>query len=130
MLRPGGGLALLSTREDGDQGPWHDGLDEIVDARVGRTRNPRSVHSTAVFAASPLFGELHEEGFPWPVETTVDQFVARTASYSRVASQPADERAAILAEVRARLERNLAEAGGQSTFTVDYRTRIVWSRVV
>jgi ubiquinone/menaquinone biosynthesis C-methylase UbiE len=125
VLTDGGGLALLRNPEDGEQGDWHEGLDEFGPRR-GRERHPaHSSNWMAVLEQSPLFTDLGEESFPWEVETTVDQYVDRVASFSRLAALPAEEREHTLDQVRAQLEQNLATLSLE-TFAVRYRSRLTW----
>ncbi len=128
VLVAGGGVALLGNPESREQGPWHDGVEAVIDAGRPGGSVSRSSEWPQIFAESGLFGELTQETFDWEIRNTVDQYAARVGSMSAAAILPAEQRAKLLADVRAHIRQNLA-ASGETTFAVRYRTRIAWSRL-
>jgi len=99
VLRPGGHLAVLFNKLDGDEADWMKELFEVV-TRFGlpHQRMPSKVSWREALEAQ--FGELEvEEGRH---EQTVDreQLIAQLASFSWIGGLPADQRAAALDAAR------------------------------
>ncbi len=114
VLRPGGGLAILGNRRDLSDsfqaavqqivGPYLPGLEKLLDW-------------IPILEASPLFGPM--ETFEAPFEQVFDAegLAERVGTISYVARLPAEERAEVLARVRA-----LGEAQPDPELVFRYRT--------
>jgi hypothetical protein len=76
------------------------------------------------------FDPLSSAAFDNPVPQDLDTMLARVASTSYVSALPDGERAAVLAEVTAILERGPLAAGSSSdgSFVEPYRTELFWCR--
>lgn len=114
MLRPGGGLAIIRVYRDLRQP-----LQSAAQAIIGRYLPDEGEleHWLPVLEASPLFGPLDRR------EGTLEQWfdaeglAERIGTISYVARLPGDDRAAVLAQVRA-----LGEAQPETPFPFRYRT--------
>jgi SAM-dependent methyltransferase len=125
VLGPGGRLALLWNQRD-DEVDWVARISAIVNRREGDAPRYRTGLWRAAFDAAPgLFGPLAERHFRhvhWlPREGVVD----RVASISFVAALPDAERAPVLAEVRAILDRH-PETHDRAELPLAYRTDLFW----
>ncbi|MDP1847117.1 MAG: methyltransferase domain-containing protein [Solirubrobacteraceae bacterium] len=100
VLRPGGVLALLWNRRD-----LRDDLQRRLTALLEPHRGGVPAHRDnawrAAIEASPLFGPLHEATFANEQVVDADGLADRIGSISFVAGMGEDERAALLADVRA-----------------------------
>jgi SAM-dependent methyltransferase len=100
VLRSGGRLALAWNRRD-DQVPWVAGLSAIVNrSETGAPRYRSGAWRCAFDDAAGLFAPVEEGHFRHEHRLSPDGVVDRVASISFVARKPAEEREAILAEVR------------------------------
>jgi ubiquinone/menaquinone biosynthesis C-methylase UbiE len=118
VLRPGGHLAVLFNRLDGDEADWMKELFEVV-TRYGlpSRQTPGKVKWREALEAQ--FGQLKvEEGRH---EQTVDreQLIAQLASFSWIGGLPPDQLAAALDASRDVLARH-----GIDSVTIAYRTKM------
>lgn len=125
-LVPGGWLALVWNTHD-ERSAWSAPMTAILDRYAGdaprfRSSDPRW---RAALDAHPAFGPVQSVTFDNPVEVDLEIMLARVSSTSYVSALPDDERAAVLDEVTALLERGpIAEHG--PTFIDGYRTELFW----
>jgi SAM-dependent methyltransferase len=100
VLRPGGVLALIWNRRD-----MRDALQRRISELLEPHRRGVPAHRDDAWRAaiedSPLFGPLREETFANEQVVDADGLADRIGSISFVASMQPDERAALLADVRA-----------------------------
>ena len=116
VLGPGAGLGIIGNRRDlGD--PLQDAVQEIVGPYLPDLRELGAWREA--LAASPLFGPT--ETFEVPYEQALDAqgLAERMGTISYVARLPDDERADVLASVRA-----LGDAQLQTPFPFRYRTQV------
>lgn len=111
VLRPGGRLGLLWNVRD-ESVDWIRRLGEIIQSPgLPRDLDP-----------GPPFGPAEVRDFPWIHRTSRDQLLDLVASRSHVILRPADERAAVLAQVRQLMATHPALVG-RSLFEVPYVTQ-------
>jgi SAM-dependent methyltransferase len=96
VLRPGGALALFWNRRDMGS-PVHRAVSEIIEPH--HRDNPR--HRANAWREHFAGEALEEAEFPFAVTQDADELADRVASTSFVATLPDDERADVLARVRA-----------------------------
>ena len=118
VLVPGGVLAGL-WNADNDREEWVAGFDAASGgaamATVSRWRTrTQDVHMTQPDAPA-LFSPPERAEFPHGQRHTADTLVATVATHSRLLVMPDDERARILAEVRAYLTTRPETAAGEFT---------------
>ncbi|SDS33466.1 class I SAM-dependent methyltransferase [Actinoplanes derwentensis] len=89
VLRPGGRLALIWNARD-DRVDWAARLGEIIGSPDAR-RHPR---------LGPPFGPADRATFGWTHPLRPDQLIELVTGRSNIVLLPADERAAVLAQVR------------------------------
>lgn len=138
VLKPGGGLALIwnispwETRE----GPWFAALDDLLEASRADLSVVRR-HGSGVwreaFEGDELFEELQGDAYPHSHLLTRDAFVSTMASRSYIATLEEAERAEILAEIGALMDRRDSpwadEGGGDGTTgVVSLRSVVFWTR--
>lgn len=120
VLRPGGRLGLVWNVRD-ESVPWVRRLTEVIDPYEGGVPRYRTGRWRDAFAATAgAFGPLAERRFRNDQETDPDGVVERVASMSFVAALPEDERAGVLAQVRA-----LVEELGPGV-TLPHRVDVYW----
>ncbi len=121
ILRSGGGLGLV----------WNDRDDSVrlvseLSALIGWDDRPvpsyQGIDWTAAVAETGAFSALHHRQFRMEQTLDLDTLVDRVLSTSYIAARPADEQAALAADVRALVAG--AEVG--ETFTLPYRTDVFW----
>jgi len=100
VLRPGGVLALIWNRRRMED-ELNIALEAIVGPHRGRVPAHRDDSWRAALAASPLFGPVRELEFANVQELDAHGLADRFGSVSFVSSMGEDERAALLADVRA-----------------------------
>ncbi|BEL02829.1 class I SAM-dependent methyltransferase [Actinoplanes sichuanensis] len=88
VLTPGGRLGLIHTARD-ERTDWVARLGEIIGSGPG----PES-------ATGPLFGPAERASFRWEQQLTSGELITLVGSRSHMILLPADERAAVLAQVR------------------------------
>jgi ubiquinone/menaquinone biosynthesis C-methylase UbiE len=126
VLRPGGGLAMFWNVEFGDaEPPMGDAVDAVLDEAFARGGAPGigKVLSGAwrrPLDASP-FGPLQEAEFERYVIRSRDQWLANMLSVSSIASQPADARAELAAQ--------LSELVPDVEYRWSIRTIAYWTRL-
>ncbi len=118
VLVPGGVLAGLWNAGD-DREEWVTGFDTASGgaamATVSRWRSgTEGVHVTQPDAAA-LFSPPERAEFPHGQRHTADSLVATLATHSRLLVMPDDERARLLAQVRAYLSARTETAAGEFT---------------
>jgi SAM-dependent methyltransferase len=123
VLRPGGRLALLwNVRDDAE--PWVARLSEIVNRREGRAPRYRRGEWRAAFEAAPGLFAAVDEAHPRHVHAlSPAAALDRVASISFVAAMRDDERAEVLAEVRALLATH-PDTAGRAEVALAYRTDV------
>jgi SAM-dependent methyltransferase len=112
VLAPGGRLGLLWNVRD-DRADWIRRLDEIIGNRDGRSDRE------AVVGAP--FGPVERKSFPWVNRLGPSMLIDLVASRSAVILLPADERAALLREVR-QLMATHPDLVGRTEFAMPYTT--------
>ena len=126
MLRPGGRLALIWNARDRSV-PWVDEVWSIMD-RVEK-RAPWRAHDEwreSAFVETPWFGPLHEATFHHEQMLSPADVVERVRSVSHVAVLPAEQREAVLDEVRTLLRDDPATAG-RDEVALPYRVDAYWT---
>jgi SAM-dependent methyltransferase len=122
VLSPGGRLALAWNPEDDPPSEWAADVRRLVrgyvDARPGHAARDWS----RLLSESGLFGNVRDWLFPWQVEMTVDQVLARTVSYSYVAALDDTTRGRIQDEVRELLRSHPQRAG---RYSMRYRSKLI-----
>jgi ubiquinone/menaquinone biosynthesis C-methylase UbiE len=118
VLRGGGGVALIWNVRD-DSHDLHRAYSETIRPYRGR-EYPESQDTAAALRVSQLFARVQERSFRHVQPMTAERLVERAASVSFIARLPDDERAALLARVRA-----LAPAGA---FDFPYVTKVFTAR--
>ncbi len=124
-VRGGGRVGLVWNARDRSVA-WVDEVWTIMD-RVEK-RAPWRNHDDGndhAFGAWPGFGALHSAQFRHVQATTPEAMVQRVASVSHVAVLPANERAAVLDEVRAVLSGH-PDVEGRTELAVPYRVDCFW----
>ena len=101
VLEPGGRIGLAWNDRDADAAPWQHELDALLEPRRGDTPTHRDGAWRAAVEASPAYELRESRAWRWAQPMTAALLVDRVASISFVAALPDDERAALLAEVRA-----------------------------
>jgi ubiquinone/menaquinone biosynthesis C-methylase UbiE len=121
VIRPGGGLALLWNRTEPGP-PWQSALEALSEPyRVAAGRFPAEGEQWKLaLRRTRLFGPLSQAEIEHTQRTTPDGVVALVASWSWIANLPDDERAAVLAKVRALV-------AGEPELAQRYRTEIFWT---
>jgi ubiquinone/menaquinone biosynthesis C-methylase UbiE len=105
VLRPGGHLAVLFNRLDGDEADWMKELFEVVKAHgLPDRRTPRVVPWREALEAQ--FGKLEEEEGGHEHTADREELIAQLASFSWIGGLPPDRLAAALAAAREVLERH------------------------
>lgn len=112
VLAPGGRLGLLWNVRD-DRTDWVRRLDEIIGNR------DRASDQEAVIGAP--FGPVERQSFPWVHTIGPSMLLDLVASRSAVILLPADERAALLREVR-QLMATHPDLVGRTEFALPYVT--------
>jgi len=110
VLAPGGRLGLVWNLRD-ESAPWVRRLGEII----GNTESERST------VVGPPFGDVEIAHFRWTSVIGPERLLDLVASRSAVILMPADERAAVLAEVR-RLVATHPDLVGRTEFPLPYVT--------
>jgi ubiquinone/menaquinone biosynthesis C-methylase UbiE len=127
VLRPGGGFAIFWNVEFGDpEPPMGKAVDAVLDEAFARGGRPGigKVLSGAwrkPIEASPL-GPLQEAEFERYVTRDRDQWVANMLSVSSIASQPAEARAELAAQLRKLVP--------DVEYRWSIRTVVYWTRLV
>jgi SAM-dependent methyltransferase len=122
VLAPGGRLALAWNPEDEPPSEWAAQVRRLVRTYAPRRPGHAARHWPDVLVEGDLFGNVREWLFPWQVQMTVDQVLARTVSYSHVAALDEATRTRLLEEVRALLA---GHAGSGGLHLLRYRTRLI-----
>jgi SAM-dependent methyltransferase len=120
VLRPGGGLGLVWNIRD-PAARIHQELDALLEPHGAPAWQGRSFPAAEHFPQGE-FGPLERAEFTHEQRFDADGLVDRIASISFVAVLPDDERAELLAQVRALGERY------DAPFPFPYRTEVVLSR--
>ncbi len=126
VLRPGGRLALIWNARDRSV-PWVDEVWSIMD-RVEK-RAPWRAHEEwreSAFVETSWFGPLHEATFHHEQVLSPADVVERVRSVSHVAVLPAEQREAVLDEVRTLLRDDPATAG-RDELALPYRVDAYWT---
>jgi len=101
LLRPGGALAILFNRADGDfEPPLPEAFWEVY--RAGAIEKPPEQTVGTGLWKAPFpgpFEPLREESFPNPVELDRDGVLAQAESWSMIGALPEPERTALLARL-------------------------------
>jgi SAM-dependent methyltransferase len=124
VLRPHGRLALLWNLRDESVG-WVRRMTEIIDQYLGDTPSERSGEWRRAFAATDLFGTLHQLRFPHRQELDLNGLVERVSSVSYIAVLPEELRGRVLDEIRD-LARSDPELAGRDRFDLPYVTDLFW----
>jgi SAM-dependent methyltransferase len=103
VLRPGGGLALISVHWWETEPPLPDAALELLAEPYERFRSQRNPPWDDAFAGTP-FEPLLKERFEDEVTLDPDTLLELYSTTSSHAALPADERAALLARVRALID--------------------------
>jgi SAM-dependent methyltransferase len=114
VLKAGGGLAVIQQFRDHGQ-PLQAAVDEIIGRYLPEFSEFRLWHDTV--EASGLFGPLEATESTFEQLFDADALAERIGTISYVARLPDDERADVLAQVRA-----LGEAQPETPFPFRYRT--------
>jgi len=125
VLRPGGRLGLVWNVRDESPG-WPAELSAIIETHAGDTPRHRHGRWRDVFAATTLFGPLHQHSFEHVQEGDRSMVLDRVGSISFVAALAPAARQQVLAEVGGLLDRH-PELRGRSTFALPYRTDVYWT---
>lgn len=126
VLEPGGRLGLLWNGWDDAVG-WVRDVREIV-AGAGASEQWLKGHLGdewlhQAIDASSAFGALHQQTFRHEIEADPGSVVERIATTSHLAMKPDDERAEVLAAVRAAAEHG---AGADGTLRFPYKVDAYW----
>jgi ubiquinone/menaquinone biosynthesis C-methylase UbiE len=125
VLRGPGGLGLLWNVKQGAEPPLPAEVPELLERLRLEAKPPRTRYGSyewkRAFAHSS-FAELQERSFPNEVELDGEGLIANAASQSYVAVLPEERRAAVLAELRSRIE--------DRVYRVVFRTDVYWTRLV
>lgn len=123
VLRPEGTLAILFNQSDGEfEPPLPPGFWETVDARALEKEPALRVASGMWREAFPgPFEELRQASFPNPFRIDREGLLAHVSSWSIVAALPDEERASLVADLRA-----LVPPG---EYAVPLRTDLYWTRL-
>ncbi len=122
VLTPGGRLALAWNPEDDPPSEWAAEIRRLVGGYVTARPGHAARDWPQTLSESGLFGNVREWLFPWQVEMTVDQVLARTVSYSYVAALDEATRSRIQDEVRELLRSHPHRAG---LYSMRYRTKLI-----
>jgi SAM-dependent methyltransferase len=122
VLAPGGRLALAWNPDDDPPSEWATEIRRLVRRYVSARPGHAARHWPEVLTEDALFGNVRQWLFPWQVEMTVDQVLARTVSYSYVAALDEDTRTRIQEGVRHVLA-GYPSSGGR--YTMRYRTMLI-----
>jgi SAM-dependent methyltransferase len=130
VLRKGGRLGLVWNARDRTE-PWVDEVWSIMDRVEKRApwRDHENWRDSALQAAMPGFGALHETEFRHAQRITPELVVQRVASVSHVAVLSEPEREAVLGEVRDVLATHPA-VRGRETVEIPYRVDCFWAERV
>lgn len=130
VLRKGGRLGLVWNARDRTE-PWVDEVWSIMDRVEKRApwRDHENWRDSALQAAMPGFGALHETEFRHAQRITPEGVVQRVASVSHVAVLAEPERDAVLGEVRDVLATHPA-VRGRETVEIPYRVDCFWAERV
>jgi SAM-dependent methyltransferase len=130
VLRKGGRLGLVWNARDRTE-PWVDEVWSIMDRVEKRApwRDHENWRDSALQAAMPGFGALHETEFRHAQRITPEGVVQRVASVSHVAVLSEPEREAVLGEVRDVLATHPA-VRGRETVEIPYRVDCFWAERV
>jgi SAM-dependent methyltransferase len=130
VLRKGGRLGLVWNARDRTE-PWVDEVWSIMDRVEKRApwRDHENWRDSALHAAMPGFGALHEAEFRHVQRITPDGVAQRVASVSHVAVLSEPEREAVLCEVREVLATHPA-VRGRETVEIPYRVDCFWAERV
>jgi SAM-dependent methyltransferase len=124
VLRPGGRLGLLwNVREESVA--WVAELTAIMEPHRGSAPRYRSGAWKEAFRRTAVFSSLHCAEFRHVHRLEPEAVAARVASVSFVAALPERDRAAVLADARALLERDPATRG-REVVELPYRTDVYW----
>ncbi len=115
VLSAGGSLGLVWNVRD-DREPWVARLGQIL-----RTSTKRDMN-TAAPQVGPPFGAVERFDVEWTHHLTPGAVIDLVASRSYVITLPADERAAVLADVRALLDTH-PDLAGRPRIALPYVTR-------
>jgi SAM-dependent methyltransferase len=111
VLRDGGRFGLIWTGRDRESG-WLRELDlDRAGASAGPGARARAGHHDVVLPEGGLFVRIQTRSFGFSRAMTIDEFVDMHASYSRLITASARDRAAELARVRAVLRERFPAAG-------------------
>ena len=119
VLRPRGGLALISTHWWETEPPLPEAANELLRAPYDRFRGQRNPPWDDAFPGSP-FEPLHSERLEEDVTVDADALLELYSTTSSLAALPRDERAVLFAEVRAQL-------GGP--YRLPIRHELTWTRL-
>lgn len=127
VLRPAGALVLVWNYRD-ESVSWVAELTRILNEARTAASVPRHAGQgwRPAVETSPLFGPLHQEGFPHVVRQDLAGVTDRVASISFVATLPEPERRTLLAEVRDLVQKDAEQVAGR--FAFPYVTRLYWAR--
>ena len=130
VLRSGGRLGLVWNARDRTE-PWVDEVWSIMDRVEKRApwRDHENWRDSALHAAMPGFGALHETEFRHVQRITPEGVVQRVASVSHVAVLSEPEREAVLGQVRDVLATHPA-VRGRETVEIPYRVDCFWAERV
>jgi SAM-dependent methyltransferase len=104
VLHDRGVLAVWWNCLMADGEPWFEDYTARNEAATpSYSRNLREIDHGAPLRESGRFGWVRPVEIPWQRTVSVDDFVTDQSSHSHVASQPADARDALLADLRADL---------------------------
>lgn len=117
VLRPGGVLAAFWNGND-DSVEWVAGLDEVSRTSVSFKRT-----SAEGLPAHPLFEPFEKVEFPHSQRRTAEGLTATIGTFSHTLVVSPDERAEVLARIRAYLSSRPETSGGE--FDVPLRTRVI-----
>ena len=102
VLAPGGRWAAWWTHARPDEEPWFDPFWAAVErACPGTDRAQRDTDWGSTIADSELFTAPERVVVPWMRDLSVERWMTDWTSHSRIAQMPADDRAALLATLRA-----------------------------
>ncbi len=119
VLRPGGGLAIVSTHWWETEPPLPDAALQLLSEPWERYRSQRRPPWDDAFAASP-FGPLHYERAEDELTVDPEALLALYSTTSSLASLPPDERTALFAGVRPHLT---------GPYRLPLRHELVWTRL-
>jgi SAM-dependent methyltransferase len=121
VLRPGGGLGLAWNRPEWEGEKWYPAFTAVMArARAAQGDPPNLVESGGwreALDASALFAPVRARRFRHVHRVDREAFLARVASWSVVAVLPVPERAVVLGEIGAELDRL-----GVAELALRYRT--------